>query len=594
MSFPDLLSSSRCVSGAEDSDAAVMGEQPEFLDSNHSLQMLQPAPLRLLRGSVILGSSRTLNDLAAYDHIWRVLQENYGDVGAIIGQRESFYCAHDIAAAFVDSTANQCFLSSPISFGSNFVPIAVAFLLLLCGKVRTVFVISDQGDHSRTMLQMLLLTCNAATSYLLDTICRTDNSAIKQTFAECIMKISNNPAHATFRFVSASDSHIWRNFSDAFLLWDAPVPESGTLSDQLKHASPCVLVLSCMPLSLAQLCDASDLVPMSTQSLELKMAHLSEEINKIMVRIKRLQLQQNETCLSGNDLHVFQTKAHATEIVALNLQMCEKLAQMESQTLQAICIQRAFLYVPQHEYRSAVCYHDRGVLRPSWTMSTADPSSIDATRRILKLFRNLPSSPRDARLAFFYFRHDHNLHVMNALCASLGLECLRYSRSLDSFSKKKHVVILCTLGDCLLSHVLLPKPQVALFFVEPCLEPDIYYIQAAMFLFQRQLCGFDSEFDETESEYPSVYLPRSLLENISHSEFSTHCVTPPSYRSFFRPICRSITLKVWLNCIDDLFSFIWCLPFTHFIRLVQENRWRFRSRSLRFQACVAIFFVASC
>lgn len=242
----------------------------------------------LLRGSMILSHNtqhNTLNHLVAYDQVWRVLQESYGEVGALIGQKHAFACARDIASAFVDSAAQRCFLSGPSGFDNSIISIAVAFLLLMCGKVRSVVVFCDKREQHIASLKMTRMTCDAATAYI--AAAKLPLTA-KSVFIDSIQKLFNCHDDSLIHFIPTNEADGWCNVSDAFVVWDAPLPMSPTLANKLKQLS-CVFVVSRLPLSLAQDCDYSGLVPISKLSLEQKMELLSTEINELMFKIKQLQ-----------------------------------------------------------------------------------------------------------------------------------------------------------------------------------------------------------------------------------------------------------------------------------------------------------------
>jgi hypothetical protein len=516
----------------------VASEHCDYLGTKVTDQLSQ-LPF-LLRGSVILGQSRSLTDLASYDHAWRFLQENYGDVGALIGQREAFSCAHNITAAIVDVSAKHCFLSGPYGCGKSVVIVAASFLLLLCGKVRTIAVCSNKRDKSRTILKMMQMTCDAAAAYIAEADLP---SSAKTMLIANIQQLSNMYANAVFHFISTSEACIWPSSSDSFLVWDAPIPVSSTIAQKLKQFS-CVLVVSSLPLSLAQACDDSDLIPISTYSLELKMEYLSQEVNALMNKIKRLQVQKVENVISGNAIDATHANtAQENQILSLHFQMREKIALMESQTLKSICHQRAFYFAPKNGFRSLVSYSIQGMMQPSWAMGPEHPSSIHAIHRILLPLLNSSGDSHHGRIAVFLFRQEVNMGIMQALCASIGVKCVLHP-ILPDFRSIDRLVVICALVGNHLAHAALPKTHVALFFAEPCLDSDVHYICEVMMSLQRQLCGFDHEFDGRESDYPFLYLPQSLLKLASESEFDLNCMSPQSFRSYFHPICGSIILKV--------------------------------------------------
>jgi hypothetical protein len=532
------------VTHADTLQSKLVHEHPLHLEVNpQSVQL----PM-LLRGSTILGPNSTLTDLAAYDHAWRMLQESYGDVGALIGKRDAFSCARDIVSSFVDSAAKHCFLSGPIGCGKTDVTIATAFLLLLCGKVQSIVVFYDQHSQSALMLNTMRMICDAATAC----ITAADlPAATKSIVKNKIYVLSNIDTNTIFRCVPKSEAELWCSLPNMLLVWDAPLPVSSSLSEKLKQAS-CVLVVSCLPLSLAQASGNTDVVPMSKQSLELKMERLSEEITEIMESIKQQQLLQLEASASGEAAVAVQSNTGlGTDVSVLNSQMREKLLQLESQTLKAFCHQRAFSFTPFAGYRSLASYRNRDRVHASWSITPSQPPSTDAIHLILLQLQSASSTSRHCRIALIFLRQDCGIDSMKLLCASLGVQCVSYRDSPDSYSSSKLVVVLCLLGDDELPHIVYPKRQIALFFLEPCINTSqpqnstsFNRNRDAIVLVQRQLCGFDSEFDINHPERINLYLPESLLNYISIPELTTDCTTPQSYRSFFHPICGSVTLKV--------------------------------------------------
>ena len=576
-------------------------EQPPHLEVTP--QQLQVS--LLLRGSTILGHNSSLTDLAVYDHAWRILQESYSDVGALIGKRDAFSCAHDVASAFVDTAAKNCFLSGPTGCGKTDVMIATAFLLLLCGKVQTIVVCYDKHDQSLMMLNTMRMTCDAATAYIAaaDLPVATKSIVINNIYA-----LSNIRANTVFRCVPKIEAELWCSLPNLLFIWDAPLPVSPSLAYKLTQAS-CVLVLSCLPLSLAQASVNTDLVPMSKQSLELRMESLSEEINEIMYSIKQQQQLQQLKAQASEETSdaIHSSVSQGTDIATLNLQMREKLAQLESQTLKAFFSSRAFFFTPFSGYRSLVSYHNRGKVHSSWAISSSHPSSTDAIHRILLQLQNASRTSHHCRVALFFLRHDCDLDSMKVLCASLGVECLLYPGSADSFSSSKLVVVLCALGGHELPHIVLPKPQIALLFLEPFLSTSQSHNSTSfncssddMVLVQQLLCGFDSEFNQDDSHYPSVYLPGSLLAHTLATELTTDCITPQTYRSFFHPVCGSVTLKVQFASRSPFL----CSLLIHSCRLALMKRLLFsgilllkigiQTQLLYFQLCVATFYVGGC
>lgn len=578
-----ILGSESELSGLPISGDAAF-EESKSLDSKVTDQLSQLPSL--LRGSIILGRNRSLTDLALYDHAWRILQEGYVEVGALIGQRETFSCAHDITTAFVDSAAKQCFLSGPYGCGKSVITIAASFLLLLCGKVQTVVVCCNKREKSSAMIQMMRMTCDAATAY----IAAADlPPSLKSIVFHNIQHFSNIHASAKFRFVSTSEAEILPNISDAFLVWDAPIPVSSTTAHRLKQFS-CVLVVSNMPLSFAQACDDSDMLPISKHSLELKMECLSQEINSIMNRIKRLQAQQVESNVSRNASDdVDASVAQETQIISHHLQMREKVVLMESLTLNAICHRRAFYFVPTNEFRSLVSYCNRGKVQPSWAIRLEDSSAIDATRRILLQSLNASCNSGVCRIALFFFRHESSFEVMKTLCASIGVKCMMHSALPECYSINQ-LVVLCTLFGCELPHPELPKTQVALFFAEPCLDSEFDYQQEVMTTLQRQLCGFDHEFGGKESEYPILHLPHPFLKYVSDTEVTMYSMSPQSHRSYFHPICGSVSIKVRKFAL----SLFLLSPITDSIRRSLRKHQCLFTRFLLHQAIVAIFSAGDC
>jgi hypothetical protein len=256
----------------------------------------------LLRGSMILSHNTVLNHLVAYDQVWRILQESYGEVGALIGQKHAFSCARDITSAFVDSAAQLCFLSGPSGCDNSVISIAVAFLLLMCGKVRSVVVCCDKREQHITSLKMTRMTCDAATAYI---AAANLPLTAKSIFIDNIQKLFNCHDNFSIHFVPTNEADGWCDVSDAFVVWDTPLPTSPTLAIKLKQLS-CALLVSRLPLSLAQDCDSSGLVPIIKLSLEQKIELLYSEINELMFKIKQLQLQlQGDTNALAKDSSAF-------------------------------------------------------------------------------------------------------------------------------------------------------------------------------------------------------------------------------------------------------------------------------------------------
>jgi hypothetical protein len=261
-----------------------------------------------------------------------------------------------------------------------------------------------------------------------------------------------------------------------------------------------------------------------------------------MNRIKRLQAQHYKTIVSRNSLDdSHASAAQETEIASLHHQMREKVDHMESLTLNAICHRRAFYFVPTNGFRSLVSYCNRGTVKPSWAICVENPSAMHATRRILLQSLNLSCNICIYRIALFLFRYESSFDVMKTLCASVGVQCILHP-ALPECCSSSPLVVLCILFGSHLPRVELPKAQVVFFFAEPCLDSEFDYQQEVMTTLQKQFCGFDHEFGR--SEYPILHVPHPFIKYLFDCEVTMYSMSPQSYRSYFHPICGSVSIKV--------------------------------------------------
>jgi hypothetical protein len=132
---------------------------------------------------------------------------------------------------------------------------------------------------------MTRMTCDAATACI---AAANLPLTAKSIFIDNIQKLFNCHDNFSIHFVPTNEADGWCDVSDAFVVWDTPLPTSPTLAIKLKQLS-CALLVSRLPLSLAQDCDSSGLVPIIKLSLEQKIELLYSEINELMFKIKQLQ-----------------------------------------------------------------------------------------------------------------------------------------------------------------------------------------------------------------------------------------------------------------------------------------------------------------